>query len=64
MVNNVLLKHDHDRSFRKLHRSQMLDEPKAEGNEVERKVKVPDNVDQTNQTIWYFLIGNFGDFSH
>lgn len=62
MVNNILLKHE--RSFRKLHRSQMLDKPKAEGHKVEHRVKVPENIDQTNQTIWYFLIGNFGDFSH
>lgn len=62
MVNNILLKHE--RSFRKLHLSQMLDKPKAEGYKVERRVKVPENIDQTNQTIWYFLIGNFGDFSH
>lgn len=62
MVNNILLKHEG--SFRKLHRSQMLDKPKAEGHKVERRVKVPENIDQTNQTIWYFLIGNFGDFSH
>lgn len=42
----------------------MLDKAKAEGHKVERRVKVPENIDQTNQTIWYFLIGNFGDFSH